>query len=49
MGNPENVAMLKKLAGKTICRDISNALGQARALSTDVFGFGEAIPTNEER
>lgn len=38
-----NVEMLKKHMQAVIRSDIGSALKQARALSADVFGFGEAI------
>lgn len=39
----ENVEMLKELMKEAIRSDVENALEQARMLSADVFGFGEAI------
>lgn len=39
----ENVEKLKELMKEAIRSDIENALGQARSLSADVFGFGEII------
>ena len=43
MSRLENVEMLKGLMKEAIRADIENALHQARTLSADVFGFGEAI------
>ena len=43
MSRLEKVEMLKKLMEQTIRSDIEQALEQARTLSADVFGFGEAI------
>lgn len=43
MSTSENIEMLKERMRATIRSDIENALEQARALSADIFGFGEAI------
>lgn len=43
MSRPENVEMLKEHLRNAILSDIENVLKQARSLSADVFGFGEAI------
>lgn len=43
MSSAENTEMLTKLAEEYIRADIQSALKQARVLSADVFGFGEAI------
>ncbi|RAV03473.1 Ger(x)C family spore germination protein [Paenibacillus sp. YN15] len=43
MSRIENVEMLKELMKEAIQSDIQNVLAQARTLSADVFGFGEAI------
>lgn len=43
MSSPQNVEMLKGLMKEQIRSDIDSALAQARTLSADVFGFGEAI------
>lgn len=39
----ENLEILKEHMKDGILTDIGNALGQARALCADIFGFGEAI------
>ncbi len=46
MGTPENVAMLKEKMKEELMADIQAALDQARALSADVFGFGDLIRCN---
>jgi len=43
MSIPENVAMLKGKMKNAVRSDVEGALVQARTLSADVFGFGEAI------
>ncbi|GEM_PF-167917 len=43
MSRLESVEMLKELEREKIRSDIESVLYQARALSADVFGFGEAI------
>lgn len=43
MSRPENVAMLKGRMEDAVRSDVGSALAQARALSADVLGFGEAI------
>ena len=43
MSRLENLELLKKLGQEAIRSDIERALSQARSLSADVFGFGEAI------
>lgn len=43
MSRLENVEMLKELMKNAIRSDIESSLRQARALSADVFGFGDAI------
>ena len=43
MSKLQNVEMLKELMKEHIRSDIDSVLTQARALSADVFGFGEAI------
>jgi len=43
MTRPENIAILKEHVKKEINADIEKALRQARSLSADIFGFGEAI------
>lgn len=43
MSRLENIEILKEHMKEAICSDIESALEQARTLSADVFGFGEAI------
>jgi len=43
MSRLENLELLKKLGQEAIRSDVESALSQARSLSADVFGFGEAI------
>lgn len=43
MSNIKNVEMLKAKMSESIIKDIRYSLMQARTLSSDVFGFGEAI------
>lgn len=43
MSTPEKIEMLKKHMKDMIRSDIKSSLDQARNLSADVFGFGEAI------
>lgn len=43
MSGMDKVNMLKKLEREVIRSDVENSLKQAKLLSADVFGFGEAI------
>ncbi len=40
---PENAALLKKEAERTIVQEIENTINKTRGMGADIFGFGESV------